>query len=580
MTFLHGVEIVPVQTDEGVVNEVASSIICVFGTSENAPPNQLYLTRTEPDALAMFGAGSIYDALRRVHLYVTSQTVISVPLGKPSDFPEPTDNAPAVTLSSSATTGYADSGEMNPVVRIHNPHELVLSWASSDDEVATVDAASGQPDPLSEGTAVLTATWPKTDTIEAGSISYTLTVEAVAPELAVSQAQLSVSAATCYPGIASQAVTLDNPDAQAVRWAGSDDTVATVDPVTGEVQPHSAGAMTLTAELSATATVAAAILTAEITVEAAPSNPLLAAFLAALPLIRKSRSEFGFFPKVFMAPGIIDMPGAVGPALVLSNKIRGVWLTEPPADTATPEAARAYKMTVASNRGVTCWPRPLVVDASGAIVPDWAAPSWAGMIAQMDKNATGQTFETGYWCSPSNLPLADVVGVEYKLEYIPNDPDCEVQYLNSQGVATIINELGGMRAFGNRLTAFPESTDPTTFINWTRVTDVIDESVEYFTLQYLDRPMFTDPNSIANSVIGRVRDGVNDFLRSKIGTALIYGYCTIKPEENTIATLSLGQIVFHIQITPPVPLERVSYRREVYIGGLENAFKQLIAGGA
>lgn len=409
------------------------------------------------------------------------------------------------------------------------------------------------------------------------TINVTVADDADIPDgLLPSSASFNASVATMYVAQPAKPVTLTNPVSQPVVWSVSDTSIATVDSATGEVTPLTAGSVTLTASLAATSGTMAVDVTCSLTVADAPDNPLLAAFIANLSTFRKARQLFGASPKIMMAPDILSQEGAQGPADTLGNEIRAVWFGDLPQGLATAEAAAAWKNANANyTRLFMNWPRVAVLDETGATVYGEVAPSMIGLCCQLDKNLTDEKSETGYWWSPSNFVLPDVLGVEKVLEYIPTDRDCEVNYLNSQGVATVINQLGGWRAFGNRSTAFPTVTDPTTFISWRRVCDVIEDSIDYYTLQYLDRPMFTRPTDMASSMMGIVLNAINDFLRSKVGTAIVDGRCFIQPGENTTNTLQQGIIRYHYQLTPPVPMECVEYIAEVNIAGLETAFQQL-----
>ncbi|MGL6049788.1 MAG: hypothetical protein ACRC16_07285 [Aeromonas salmonicida] len=115
--------------------------------------------------------------------------------------------------------------------------------------------------------------------------------------------------------------------------------------------------------------------------------------------------------------------------------LRQIWLADLPAETATPEQARLAKQPLSDERILGLWPRPKVLDEDGTTLVDWAAPSWGGLIAQVDKNLAGIQGGSGYWCSPSNLKLGDVVGVEYPLDFVISDPDCETNYLCGNGIA-------------------------------------------------------------------------------------------------------------------------------------------------
>lgn len=575
--FLKGVETVETVSGPVPVNEVASSILAVFGTSELAEPGKMVLTRTLDDAKATYGEGSILAALRRIHTYYTPyNTVIGIPLGKDSDFATPPGKAPSgVTLGSSTARAFIDDGAGLPVM-VSNPHGLTLAFAGDDDTVATVNPATGELTPLTEGELTLTLSVTGNDFYDDDEIVCTVTVEQTNPDegKAATGAALNASALPVYLGSVT-ALMVENSQGLSVVWSCSNPAIATVD-ATGLVTPVSEGIAQVSAAMAGDATYAPITLTCDITVSKA-TDALLAAFIDAVPVMLKARTLFGFNPKICLAPGIIDKPGAAGAVLPVARKLRQIWLADLPAVTATPEQARLARQPLSDERILGLWPRPKVLDDDGAALVDWAAPSWGGLIAQVDKNLAGIQGGSGYWCSPSNIKLGDVVGVEYPLDFVISDPDCETNYLCANGIATIAN-YGGLLAWGNRTTAFPDKSDPMTFLCWRRTADVIEESIEYFTVQFLDRPMFTRPDQLASTLLGRIQDSVNDFLRSKVGTALIDGKCWIDASANPLSELSQGIIHFKYRFTPPMVTEHIVLDAEVYVQGLEDAFKQLIGG--
>lgn len=576
-TFLHGVETVETVSGPVPVNEIASSIIAVFGTSELAAPKQMVLTRTLDEAKAAYGDGSILETLRRVHTYYTPyNTVIGVPLGKDADFQTPDGKGPSgVTLGSNTAKAFIDDGAGLPVV-MHNPNDLALAWSVDDESVATIDAATGVLTPIKAGEVTLTLTVTANEFFEGDTLTCTVTVAQTNPNAGktATGAALTDATQTAYLGSVLALMVVDSQGLPVV-WRSSNPAIATVD-ATGLVTPIKEGIAQITAELAGDANWAPVTLTCALTV-AKPSDALLAAFIEAVPLLLKARTKFGFNPKIGLAPGIMHKPGASGAVLPVARKIRMTWLADVPANVSTPEAARLAKQAMSDERIFCLWPRPKVLDADAAATVAWAAPSWAGLIAQVDKDLAGIQGGSGYWCSPSNLKLGDVVGTEHELEFIINERDTPVNYLNANGIATLVN-YGGWLAFGNRSTAFPDKTDPMTFLCWRRTADVIEESIEYFVMQFLDRPMFTRPDQLQSTLLGRVQDSVNDFLRSKIGSALIDGKCWIDVKANPLANLAQGIIRFKYRFTPPMVTEHIMMDAEIYVQGLEEAFKTLVGG--
>ena len=606
--FLHGIYTTESTTGPVAVVDVSSSVIAIFGTSEKAEPMTLNHTTKYDDAYALYGEGSISKSLNRIHKFVPSNSVIGIPLGKDSDFgddvTEPVTSG--VTLSSSSAKAYIDDGaSVSPVV-VGNPHNATITYSSSNEAAATVDPTGlvtlvgvGETTitlaiEFDDGTVsaeqMLAAKTARTKKARAAqptalateNLTYTLTVEQTNPEAdkSLNGATLSASQGTVYTGAPSTPVTLLNPNALAVNYTSSDESVAVVDNGTGEVTPLAEGSATISVELIGDETYQSSTLTYEVTVMAV-SDALLAAFIEALPLLRKVKSKYGFSAKIHLAPGILHKSGAASLAVAAVGLTRGIWVGDMPEDVSTIEEAFAFRQQYGSDRYMVAWPRPLVIQEDGSTQVDWFAPSLAGLIAQVDRNQTGDTLisETGYYCSPSNYPLVDVVGPSIDVEYIPSDTACDVNYLNANGIYSMINRGGGWHGFGNYSTDFPQSTEITSFICVRRTADIIEESIEDATLPFLDKPMFTSPNSFGSTIMGRVRDTVNDYLRSKEGTALVYSRVYLLEEDNPLVNLSMGKIKFRYQFTPPIPMQTVEYAAEIYVEALETAFKQLISGG-
>ncbi|HAV1335928.1 MULTISPECIES: Ig-like domain-containing protein [Vibrio] len=606
--FLHGIYTVESTTGSLAVTDVASSVIGIFGTSEKAEPMQLNHTTNYDDAYALFGEGSISKALKRIHTYVESNSVIAIPLGKDSDFPD-TPEEPAtsgVKLSSASATAYIDDGAAVSPVVVTNPHAATIAYTSSNEAAATVDA-DGLVTLVAEGETTITLNIEFDDGTEAASesapqqatrsrkkgarsaqsqtraaatetLTYTLTVAQTNPDAGkeANGATLSASKGVVYTGSPATPVELSNPNDLAVNYSSSDETVAIVDNGTGEITPLAEGVATITLELIGNATYQSSTLTYEVTVTAV-SDALLAAFIDALPLLRKAGNKYGFSSKIHLAPGILHKTGAASLAVAAVKPIRGVWVGDMPEDVSTKEEAFAFKQQFGSDRYMPCWPRPLVIQDDGSTKVDWFAPSLAGLMAQVDRNGTGDTIvsETGYWCSPSNYPLVDIVGPSIDIEYIPSDVACDVNYLNANGIYTMINR-SGWKGFGNYSSAYPDSTDLTSFLCVRRTADIIEESIETTTLQFIDKPMFTGPHGLQAMVCGRVRDTVNDYLRSKEGTSLVYSNVYLEVNDNPLVNLQQGKIKYRYQFTPPIPMQTVEYAAEIYVEGLESAFSSLV----
>lgn len=171
----------------------------------------------------------------------------------------------------------------------------------------------------------------------------------------------------------------------------------------------------------------------------------------------------------------------------------------------------------------------------------------AGVIAATDNT-------DGYWYSPSNREIKGILGVSRTITSAVNDATTEANKLNEVGITTVFNSFGtGMRTWGNRCASFPTNTLPTNFISVQRTADILHESVERASLQFLDQP-------INNALIDSVRDSVNAFMGKLIQRgAIIDGECTYDPALNPPTEIAAGHIQFQITFMPPTPAERITF---------------------
>ncbi|MCW3743869.1 phage tail sheath family protein, partial [Burkholderia cenocepacia] len=92
-----------------------------------------------------------------------------------------------------------------------------------------------------------------------------------------------------------------------------------------------------------------------------------------------------------------------------------------------------------------------------------------------------------------------------------DDPQSDVNMLNEQGITTVFSSYGsGLRLWGNRTAAWPTVTHMRNFENVRRTGDVINESLRYFSQQFVDAP-------IDQGLIDSLVESVNGFGRKLIG---------------------------------------------------------------
>lgn len=173
-------------------------------------------------------------------------------------------------LAFSAESAEATIG--NPfTVPVLSGETVDVVYSSSEPEVATVNASTGEVTLLTAGTTVITANGPETETHLAGTASYTL---AVATKQ-VRNLAFSAESAEATLGEEFTAPTLSG-ETEGVAYSSSNTEVATVDAATGVVTIVAAGETTITATAPETETHVAGTASYQLTVaEPAPAGPMV-----------------------------------------------------------------------------------------------------------------------------------------------------------------------------------------------------------------------------------------------------------------------------------------------------------------
>ncbi|MDE6773373.1 MAG: Ig-like domain-containing protein, partial [Treponemataceae bacterium] len=143
-------------------------------------------------------------------------------------------SAPTLTLTPGTTS------KLTATVMPDNADDKTVTWSSSDEAVATVDA-DGTVTTIAEGTVTVTA--------QAGGMTAACTVSVKQILNPVQSVALNKAALTLTRGDTEQltaTVTPGNADVKTVAWSSSNTDVATVD-ADGTVTTHKAGETTITA---------------------------------------------------------------------------------------------------------------------------------------------------------------------------------------------------------------------------------------------------------------------------------------------------------------------------------------------
>lgn len=267
---------------------------------------------------------------------------------------------------------------------------------------------------------------------------------------------------------------------------------------------------------------------------------------------------FGFSPKILIAPGYSSLKAVSTEMGVMSRYLGAIDLIDAPVGTPLSEVIKgrgpvgSINFNTSSERTVLCYPHCKVYDsATGGERLEPLSQRMAGAIAAKD-------IEKGFHFSPSNTEIQGVIGSEFSLTAKIDDPQSEVNLLNEVGVCSIFNSFGtGFRTWGNRSAAWPGNTHMKNFICVRRTADIINESIRYFSLQYMDSP-------INQALVDDLVESVNAFLRKLVGDgALIGARCWFDTSRNPKERLAAGQMLLQYKFTPPTPLERLTFETEI-----------------
>ncbi len=290
-------------------------------------------------------------------------------------------------------------------------------------------------------------------------------------------------------------------------------------------------------------------------------------------------NSMGFVAKILIAPRYSQDQTVAAALDAAAQSLRAIALVDSPPSTAVATAIANRGLSgnafdTSSKRTVLCFPQQkftdngidptkVTLDVNGnpvttpigatAVAPysEWVA----GAIAAMD-------LADGYWYSPSNQQIDGILGGDVAIQQGRlDDPTTDPNQLNAAGILTIFNAFGtGLRTWGNRSAAYPTSTAPDNFICIRRTLDVIEESIELATLQFLDLP-------INNALITQILATVNAFIRTLIQRGALEpgSAATYNPADNPPSQLAAGQLVFELNIMPPPPAERITYNTFVDI---------------
>ena len=277
-----------------------------------------------------------------------------------------------------------------------------------------------------------------------------------------------------------------------------------------------------------------------------------------LKALKDTYNLFGFFAKILIAPGYCTQNSVAVELIAMATQLGAVTYIDAPIGTTYAQAlagrgpAGTINFNTSSDRVRPCYPHVKVYDPeTNAERLEPLSARAAGLRAKVD-------LEKGFWWSSSNHELAGVIGVERQLSAMIDDPQSEVNLLNEQGITTVFSSYGtGFRLWGNRSAAWPSVTHMRNFENVRRTGDMINESLRYFSLQFIDMP-------INQALIDALLESVNGYGRKLIGDGALLGFkAWFDPARNEETELANGHLLISYKYTVPPPLERLTYETEI-----------------
>lgn len=144
----------------------------------------------------------------------------------------------------------------------------------------------------------------------------------------------------------------------------------------------------------------------------------------------------------------------------------------------------------------------------------------------------------------------------------------EANYLRSNGIATVLNFIGGYTSWGDRTSVYPANTDPVEAqIPIKRMFNYLDEVLIRTYWAKVDLPL-------NNRLLKTIRDSINTMLDGWTNREIILGgRCEIFPEENPTTDLMDGIARLHIYWTPPSAARKIEFYKEYDVNYIKTLFQ-------
>lgn len=269
----------------------------------------------------------------------------------------------------------------------------------------------------------------------------------------------------------------------------------------------------------------------------------------------------GLVPGVVICPNFSSDPTVAAVMEAKCENINGCFACTCLIDVPTATVKKATDVNLWKNTNNITFPRQECLFGKPALVgatqtKQFNFASQQGPLLQWTDAYRGNGLP---YHSPSNKPLrmnslqlAD--GTELPMHLL------DANMLNSQGVVTALNWIGGWRSWGNRTAAFPSDTDvKDMFISVRRMFDFIGNTVVLTIWQKVDEP---GNRRLIDAIVNSLQLWLDGLSNTE---ALLGARIEFRQDENPTTELLNGHYTFHIYVAIPTPAEWIDFRIEYWL---------------
>ena len=267
-------------------------------------------------------------------------------------------------------------------------------------------------------------------------------------------------------------------------------------------------------------------------------------------LVNECFPRFREVPGLLLAPGFSTSPTVAAVMAAKADSInehfRAIALVDVPTDTVklySDVAAWKNNNNVIDAQQVACWPM-IALDGTAYHM----STQLAGLIGQVDSDN-----EDVPYVSPSNKNFQMTATVLADGSEVWIAPD-QGAYLNSQGIVTAMNFIGGWKCWGNRTACYPGVTDvKDSFIAIRRMFNWVGNTLVQSFWQRVDYPL-------NRRQIDTIVDSANIMMNGWTARQFILGgRVEFLDSENPTTDLMDGIARFHVYMTPPSPNREIDF---------------------